>query len=525
MTSRFAAVHLRAGPEPGRDSTRSSHRAQISARRRRQGLQARNEDRARAHAGPKQILVRVRAVSLNQRDLLVTRAQYGGTGGGSMAGKVPLSDGAGEVVAVGAGATRFRVGDRVAGIFFARWIDGNRTADTLASARGGAGMDGMLSEFVAGDENGFVRIPDHLSYEEASTLPCAGVTAYRALFVEGRLKKDEFVLLEGTGGVSTFGLQFAAAAGARPIITSSSDDKIARVKAMGAFGTVNYRTNPEWQKEVRKLTGDAGVSHVLEVGGRDTLPRALEALAYDGHIALIGGLSGFASDVPAGRPARHGRSRDRHLRRLARGLRSDEPLHVPAHDPSDHRSRVPVRAVAAGLRADGQRQLSRQDRHQAVSRPFRGGGALIAAGAVLAAVTFSSSTASHAAAPGDELPDGAGKKVLLRACTTCHDLDEVTKFKGYYTRAQWKDIVVTMKEYGAGVDDGEVEPLANTCSRRWEEGVARLSGSRLRAQPEARTAEVYQADELRCGRRFTTIGCRASTCMRPTSLKDRARTT
>ena len=228
--------------------------------------------------GRGQILVRVRAVSLNQRDLLVTRAQYGGTGGGTMSGKVPLSDGAGDVVAVGAGASRFRVGDRVAGIFFARWIDGHRTADTLASARGGAGMDGMLSEFVAGDENGFVKIPDYLSFEEAATLPCTGVTAYRALFVEGRLKKGEFVLLEGTGGVSTFGLQFA-----------------------GAFGTVNYRTNPEWQKEVRKLTDDAGVDHVLEVGGRDTLPRALEALAYDGHIALIGGLSGFASDVPAGR--------------------------------------------------------------------------------------------------------------------------------------------------------------------------------------------------------------------------------
>jgi NADPH:quinone reductase-like Zn-dependent oxidoreductase len=256
---------------------------------------------ARPTPGPKQILVRVRAVSLNQRDMAVTRGQYGGTGGGAMVGKVPLSDGAGEVVAVGSGATRFRVGDRVAGIFFARWIDGHRTADTLASARGGAGMDGMLSEFVAGDENGFVKIPDYLSFEEGATLPCTGVTAYRALFVEGRLKKGEFVLLEGTGGVSTFGLQFAAAAGARPIITSSSDDKIAKVKTMGAFGTVNYRTNPDWQKEVRKLTGDMGVDHVLEVGGRDTLPRALEALAYDGHIALIGGLSGFASDVPAGR--------------------------------------------------------------------------------------------------------------------------------------------------------------------------------------------------------------------------------
>jgi NADPH:quinone reductase-like Zn-dependent oxidoreductase len=256
---------------------------------------------ARPTPGPRQILVRVRAVSLNQRDMSVMRGQYAGTGGGQMVGKVPLSDGAGEVVAVGAGATRFRVGDRVAGIFFATWLEGRRTADGMNSARGGAGMEGMLSEFVAGDENGFVRIPDHLSYEEGATLPCAGVTAYRALFVEGRMKRGDFVLLEGTGGVSTFGLQLAAAAGARPIITSSSDDKIAKVKSMGAFGTVNYRTNPEWQREVRTLTGNAGVDHVLEVGGRDTLPRALEALAYDGHMALIGGLSGFASDIPAGR--------------------------------------------------------------------------------------------------------------------------------------------------------------------------------------------------------------------------------
>jgi NADPH:quinone reductase-like Zn-dependent oxidoreductase len=251
--------------------------------------------------GPRQVLVRVRAVSLNQRDMSVMRGQYGGSGGGAMSGKVPLSDGAGEVVSVGAGATRFRVGDRVAGIFFARWIDGKRTADGLASARGGASMDGMLSEYVAGDENGFVRIPDYLSFEEGATLPCTGVTAYRALFTEGHLKPRDFVLLEGTGGVSTFGLQFAIAAGARAIITSSSDDKIEKVRAMGAFGTVNYRTNPDWQKEVRKLTGDAGVDHVLEIGGRDTLPRALEALALDGHVALIGGLTGFASEVPAGR--------------------------------------------------------------------------------------------------------------------------------------------------------------------------------------------------------------------------------
>src|SRR5688572_2992896 len=254
----------------------------------------------RPTAAAGQVVVRVRAVSLNQRDLLVLRGQYG-AGGGDMHGHVPLSDGAGEVIAVGSGARRFKVGDRVAGIFFARWVDGKRTAETGGSARGGGGVDGMLSEVIVAHEDSLVRIPDHLTFEEAATLPCAGVTAYRALFVEGQLAKNEFVLLEGTGGVSMFGLQFAAAAGARPIITSSSDDKIQRARQLGAFGTVNYRTNAEWQREVRKLTGGAGVDHVLEVGGRDTLPKALEALAFEGHIALIGGLSGFASDIPAGR--------------------------------------------------------------------------------------------------------------------------------------------------------------------------------------------------------------------------------
>ena len=248
-----------------------------------------------------QVLVRVRATSLNQRDLLVMRGQYGAGGGGDMTGHVPLSDGAGEVIAVANGTRRFKVGDRVAGTFFMRWNDGPRTPEVAASARGGGNIDGMLSEVVIAHEDGLVRIPDHLTFEEAATLPCAGVTAYRALFVDGAMKKGQFVLLEGTGGVSMFGLQFAAAAGARPIITSSSDEKLARARKLGAAGTVNYRTNENWQREVRTLTGNAGVSHVLEVGGRDTLPKALEALAFEGHIALIGGLSGFASDVPVGR--------------------------------------------------------------------------------------------------------------------------------------------------------------------------------------------------------------------------------
>jgi NADPH:quinone reductase-like Zn-dependent oxidoreductase len=254
-----------------------------------------------AASRPGEVLVRVRAVSLNQRDLLVMRGQYGAGGGGDMNGHVPLSDGAGEVIAVGPNVNRFKVGDRVAGTFFTQWIDGKRTPQVAASARGGGGIDGMLSEVVVAHQDTLVRVPDHLSFEEAATLPCAGVTAYRALFVDGGMKAGDFVLLEGTGGVSSFGLQFAAAGGAKPIITSSSDDKLAQARKLGAFGTVNYRTNPEWQREVRRLTGNAGVDHVLEVGGRDTLPKALEALGFEGHVAIIGGLSGFASDIPAGR--------------------------------------------------------------------------------------------------------------------------------------------------------------------------------------------------------------------------------
>jgi NADPH:quinone reductase-like Zn-dependent oxidoreductase len=244
-----------------------------------------------------EVAVRVHAVSLNRRDLMMAAGQYGR--GGTQPNSVPLSDGAGEIIAVGAAVKRFKVGDRVAGIFFQGWIDGAPTAASLATARGG-NDGGMLSQIVVTDAEGLVTIPNHLSYEEAATLPCAGVTAWVGLFKRGRLEKGDFVLLEGTGGVSVFGLQLAAAAGAKPIITSSSDAKLKRARELGAFGTVNYRSNPEWQNEVRALTGGAGVDQVLEVGGQDTLPRALQALAFGGHVAIIGGLSGFASDVPVG---------------------------------------------------------------------------------------------------------------------------------------------------------------------------------------------------------------------------------
>jgi NADPH:quinone reductase-like Zn-dependent oxidoreductase len=249
----------------------------------------------RPEAGPGEVLVRVRAVSLNRRDYNMLHRGFDPEN--SLAGAIPLSDGAGEVIAVGEGVTRFSIGDRVAGIFFEKWIDGPPSPEALVSDRGG-NAGGMLSEIVVTDQAGLVSIPGHLSFEEAATLPCAALTAWVGLFKRGQMKPGQFVLLEGTGGVSVFGLQFARALGAKPIITSSRDDKLERAADLGAFGTVNYRENPDWQVEVRRLTGGHGVDQVLDVGGRDTLGKALEALAYGGHIALIGGLSGYGSDLP-----------------------------------------------------------------------------------------------------------------------------------------------------------------------------------------------------------------------------------
>jgi NADPH:quinone reductase-like Zn-dependent oxidoreductase len=213
-------------------------------------------------------------------------------------GQVALADGAGEVIAVGPGVSRFQVGDRVVGAFFAEhWIDGRRVPEAMGLYRGGPGP-GMLSEVVVGSEQGFVRVPDHLSYEEAATLPTAAVTAWVSLFKHGDLQPNDYVLLEGTGGVSSFGLLFSVAAGAKPIITSSSDEKLARARQLGAVGTLNYRSNPEWQEEILTLTGGAGVQHVIEVGGADTRDRALALLAVGGHMALVGSLSGSAGPIP-----------------------------------------------------------------------------------------------------------------------------------------------------------------------------------------------------------------------------------
>ncbi len=238
-------------------------------------------------------LVRVRAVSLNFRDLLVVSGMYPG---GVPVPLVPISDGAGEVTAVGAGVTRVKVGDRVAGTFFEGWPSGRLTEADLATARGGS-VQGMLAEYVASSESALVKIPDHLSYEEAATLPCAAVTAWHALFEIDPLRPGETVLVQGTGGASIFGLQLAVMAGARVIVTSSSDEKLERARDLGASATINYRKTPNWETAAREATAGAGVDRVIEVGGPGTFPKSLASLRLGGRLSVVGVLTGFSGGV------------------------------------------------------------------------------------------------------------------------------------------------------------------------------------------------------------------------------------
>jgi NADPH:quinone reductase-like Zn-dependent oxidoreductase len=257
-----------------------------------QGLE--RHDRAEpATPGAHDVGVRVRAVSLNYRDLMVARGNYLVSAGAPL---VPTSDGAGEVVAVGAGVSRFKVGDRVAGIFFPHWIEGRPTPQKTALAPGG-NVDGWLAEQVQVDEQSLVAVPAHLGFAEAATLPCAAVTAWNALFADAALSPGQSVLLLGTGGVSVWALQLAKAAGLQACITSSSDDKLARARALGADVTVNYRQTPQWHEEVLRQTGGRGVDLVLEVGGTGTLAGSVAAAAMGGTVAIIGGVSGFGGDL------------------------------------------------------------------------------------------------------------------------------------------------------------------------------------------------------------------------------------
>jgi NADPH:quinone reductase-like Zn-dependent oxidoreductase len=246
--------------------------------------------------GHRQVLVKVRACSLNFRDLGIVRGSYRMPVRENV---IPLSDGAGEVLEVGPGVTKVKSGDRVAGNFFQRWPGGEPSPDTHASALGG-GIDGMLAEYAMLEEDGVVKIPAHLSFEEGATLPCAAVTVWHAMVEHAGLKAGDIVLLQGTGGVSIFGLQFARAMGIAAIVISSSDEKLARAKKLGAGHGINYRTTPDWDKAAMAFTGGRGVDHVVEVGGAATLTRSFGAIRVGGKITLIGGLSGGASELNPG---------------------------------------------------------------------------------------------------------------------------------------------------------------------------------------------------------------------------------
>lgn len=250
-------------------------------------------DRPDPEPGPHEVVVDVSATSVNYRDLMTIRGHYNPR---QPLPLIPFSDGVGTVSAVGDGVSRVKVGDRVCGIFNQHWLAGPFVASLRAGTLGGP-IDGMLAQRVCLSEEGVVHVPEHLTDHEAATLPCAGVTAWSALFEEGNLQPGETVLVQGTGGVSIFALQFAKAAGARVIVTSSSDEKLERAARMGADETINYVATPEWHKEAKRLTDGRGVDHVVEVGGAGTLSRSLGAVRVGGHIAVIGVLSGTSHEV------------------------------------------------------------------------------------------------------------------------------------------------------------------------------------------------------------------------------------
>jgi NADPH:quinone reductase-like Zn-dependent oxidoreductase len=243
--------------------------------------------------GPGQVLIKTGACSVNYRDLLMVNGMYNPK---QPLPLIPLSDGVGQVTAIGDGVKRVQVGDRVAGIFAQKWLSGGYSSGARSSTLGGP-LDGMLAEYVVLDAAGVVKLPEHLSDEEAACLPCAALTAWNALMVQGNIQPGQTVLLLGTGGVSIFGLQFAKAAGARVIITSSSDEKLERAKVLGADHVINYKTEPKWDKQVRKLTNGLGADCVVEVGGADTFNKSVNAVSFGGMVAVIGILGGVGTEI------------------------------------------------------------------------------------------------------------------------------------------------------------------------------------------------------------------------------------
>jgi NADPH:quinone reductase-like Zn-dependent oxidoreductase len=253
-------------------------------------------EREQPRPADSEVLVRFHAASLNFRDVMVVSGTYNPR---MKLPAIPLSDGAGEVVEIGSRVTKWKLGDRVMPIFAQQWIDGPSTEENRRTSLGaGAQWDGVLREFGVFDEGSVVRVPEHLSYEEAATLPCAALTAWNALAVSGRLKAGETVLTIGSGGVSVFALQFAKMFGARVVAITSTDEKAERLRLLGADEVVNYRTREDWDAAVLEIVGKPGVDHVVEVGGAGTLPRSLRAVRIGGHIALIGALTGAATFDP-----------------------------------------------------------------------------------------------------------------------------------------------------------------------------------------------------------------------------------
>ncbi|MCW8953070.1 MAG: NAD(P)-dependent alcohol dehydrogenase [Rhodospirillales bacterium] len=250
------------------------------------------DERADPAPGPGQVKLRMLAASINFRDLVVIEGQYGRHITPPL---IPLSDGVGEVVAVGEGVARVSVGDRVTPLFFQGWLAGEPRADLMAPTTTGGPLDGVLAEYMTLDQQSVAPVPEHLSDGEASTLPCAALTAWSALVTWGAVKPGEIVVIQGTGGVSLFALQFARMLGAETIVTSSSDEKLVRARELGADHTVNYRTTPDWDRAVKTLIagrGLDGVDHVVEVGGAETLARSVRCVRVGGTISLIGVLSG-----------------------------------------------------------------------------------------------------------------------------------------------------------------------------------------------------------------------------------------
>ena len=254
-------------------------------------------ERDRPETGPGEVLLRMKAASINYRDLVVPLRGYG-TFTGTLP-LIPISDGVGEVVKIGAGVTRATLGERACPMFMQRWIAGEPDLKRLTSTLGGP-MDGVMQEYMVVNEQGLAKVPEYLTDEEAATLPCAALTAWSALVTEGDVKAGDTVLVQGTGGVSLFALQFAKLLGAKVIVISSSDDKLKQAAALDADEGINYTTVPEWGKAVKKLTGGEGVDHIVEVGGEKTLPQSLRVIRPGGTISIIGVLSGVSMGVSLG---------------------------------------------------------------------------------------------------------------------------------------------------------------------------------------------------------------------------------